>query len=161
MIDESLTRNHDRKGFDCGSPELNEFLQRHARQNATKGVAQTYVLVDPDNPETIVGYYSLSAAEIEFERLLKAHRRSLPRYPVPAARMGRLAVDHQHKGSGVGGQLLGLAIRRCQAAREQLGIVVLIVDAKNENAAAFYRHHGFTPVEDDPFTLYIHLDMAE
>lgn len=159
MIEEPLTRDHDRKRFDCGTREINEFLHRYARQNAAMGVAQTFVLVDPQQPRTILGYYSLSTAQIDFEQIREDQRRRLPKYPVPSARMGRLGVDHRHHGQGIGSRLLGLAIRRCQAIRKEIGLVVLVVDAKDEGAAAFYRHHGFTPVEDDPLTLYLHLEL--
>ena len=161
MIEEFLTRDHDRKSFDCGSHEINEFLRRYARQNAAMGVAQTFVLVAPQQPRTILGYYSLSTAQIDFEQISEAHRGRLPKYPVPAARMGRLGVDRRHHGKGIGSRLLGLAIRRCQAIRKEIGLVVLAVDAKDDTAAAFYRHHGFTPVEEKPHTLYLPLELLE
>jgi ribosomal protein S18 acetylase RimI-like enzyme len=161
VIEELLTRDHDRKSFNCGTSEINEFLRRYARQNAAMGVAQTFVLVAPHQPRTILGYYSLSSAQIDFERISEDHRRRLPKYPVPAARMGRLGVDHRHHGQGIGSRLLGLAIRRCQAIRKEIGLVVLVVDAKDQTAASFYQHHGFTPVEDDPLTLYLPLELLE
>ena len=161
MIEEPLNRDHDRKSFDCGISEINDFLRRYARQNAERGVAQTFVLVEPHEPRTILGYYSLSTAQVDFEQVSEEHRRRLPKYPVPAARMGRLGVDHRHQGQGIGSRLLGLAIRRCQAIRKEIGIVVLVVDAKDEAAASFYEHHGFTAVERDPLTLYLHLELRE
>ena len=75
--------------------------------------------------------------------------------------MGRLGVDRRHQGQGIGSRLLGLAIRRCQAIRKEIGVAVLVVDAKDASAAAFYQHHGFTAVQRDPLTLYLHLELRE
>ena len=82
---------HDRTGFNCGTPELDDYLHRFALQHTRKGVTTVHVLVDSDQPSEILGYYSLSAAQIDVQQLSDADRKKLPRYPVPCFRMGRLA----------------------------------------------------------------------
>lgn len=151
------TTVHDRKGFDCGEPELNEYLQRFADQHRRKGISAVYVLVDSAEPDQILGYYTLSAAEVDALRLTEADRKKLPRYPVPCFRMGRLACHTDQRGRGIGKILVGCAVDRCLKARAQIAAYALIVDAKNAHAQAFYQHYGFVPMLDRPMTLYLPL----
>jgi ribosomal protein S18 acetylase RimI-like enzyme len=89
-----------------------------------------------------------------------ATAKKLPRYPmVPAVRMGRLAVDQAFKGQGLGGALLADALARC--ARAEIAAHALVVDAKDEGAAAFYRHHGFVALPDSPLTLFLPLSTVQ
>lgn len=151
------TKLHDIKGFDCGVPELNRYLQQYAGQHQSSGVSQTYVLVDSNQSQIVLGYYAVSAAQIDVNQISEDDRKRLPRYPIPCFRMGRLAVSQQHRGKGLGKILIGLAVDRCLAAREQVGAYALIVDAKDERAKAFYQHFGFTAFADTPFSLYLPL----
>lgn len=148
---------HDRRGFDCGVAPLNEYLQRYAEQHRRRGISSTYVLVDTAAPSTILGYYSLSAAEVSSERLSEEDRKRLPRYPVPCFRMGRLARSIAHPGQGLGKLLLGCAVDRCLQVREQLSAYALLVDAKDDAARAFYEHFGFKTLRDAGLTLYLPL----
>jgi GNAT superfamily N-acetyltransferase len=148
---------HDRKGFDCGVPELNEYLQRFADQHRRRGVSAAYVLVDSDAPSAILGYYTLSAAEVDASRLSDADRKKLPRYPVPCFRMGRLACHVDRRRRGLGRLLVGCAVDRCLKAKAQVAAYALIVDAKDGGAKAFYERYGFTPLADRPMTLYLPL----
>ena len=148
---------HDRAGFSCGIPELDEYLHRFASQHRRTGVSTAYVLVDTGSPSVILGYYTLSAAQIEAAELNAADRKKLPRYPVPCFRMGRLACRKDRRGQGLGKLLIGCAVGRCLQARKQVAAYALIVDAKNSAAKAFYEHHGFTPCFDTPMTLYLPL----
>ena len=93
---------HDRAGFTCGVPALDEYLQRFAQQQRRKGVSAVHVLVDSSNSSTILGYYTLSAAQIDAVKLSNADRDKLPRYPVPCFRMGRLACSSTRRGEGLG-----------------------------------------------------------
>lgn len=151
------TAVHDRMGFDCGEPQLNEYLQRFAEQHRRKKISAVYVLVDSAAPEIVLGYYTLSAAEVDAARLTEADRRKLPRYPVPCFRMGRLACRADQHGRGLGKFLVGCAIDRCLKASAQIAAYALIVDAKNANAKAFYLRYGFAPMIDRPMTLYLPL----
>ena len=148
---------HDRAGFSCGVPELDEYLYRFASQHRRKSVSNVYVLVDNGTPSLILGYYTLSAAQVDLAELNDADRKKLPRYPVPCFRMGRLASCADRRGQGLGRLLIGCAVERCLQARKQVAAFALIVDAKNSKAKSFYEHYGFTPCVDTPMTLYLPL----
>jgi len=148
---------HDRQAFFSGVVELDEYLRRFADQQSKKGITVVRVLVDTNSPDTILGYYSLSAAQIEAGQLDERVRQKLPRYPVPCFRMGRLAVHAAHRGRGLGRLLIGCAVARCLEARKLVAAYAFVVDAKGENAKAFYEHYGFTVCRDNPMTLYLPL----
>ncbi len=148
---------HDRQGFACGVPALDEYLHRLAEQHRRRGISSVYVLTDSAQPQRILGYYTLSAAEVDGERLSEAERKKLPRYPVPCFRMGRLACRMDQRGHGLGKILLGCAVDRCLKARRQIAAYSLLVDAKDVAAAAFYMHFGFKALRDAPLTLYLPL----
>ena len=151
------TAIHDCAGFDCGVPALNDYLRKFASQHRRRGVSQTYVLVDDSAPTQVLGYYTLSAAQLEAESLSEAERKRLPRYPIPCIRMGRLAVISSSRGHGHGRVLIGLAVERCLKARQEVAAYALVVDAKDESAVEFYRYYGFTACRDSPRTLYLPL----
>lgn len=153
-------RRHQRESFDGGVPILDAYLRERASQHQRDGVATTHVLVDSDAPGRILGWYSLAAAQILLSDLSERDRQRLPRYPVPAARLARLAVDHREQGKGFGAALLQDAVKRCLDLRSELGLRVLVVDAKDERAAGFYRAFGFTPIAEAAMTLYLPLGKA-
>ena len=93
---------HDRQGFECGVPGLNEYIHRFAEQHRRRGISSVYVLTDSSRPELMLGYYTLSAAEVDGQQLAEAERKRLPRYPVPCFRMGRLACRSDQQGRGLG-----------------------------------------------------------
>lgn len=148
---------HDRNDFDCGVPELNDYLKRLAEQHRRKGVSTPFVLVDTDAPTRILGYYCLSAAQVDAAKLRESDRKKLPRYPVPCFRLGRLAIRKDRHAQGIGKLLLACAIDRCLKARNDVAAYALIVDAKDENARQFYEHYGFTAFADEPLTLCLGL----
>jgi GNAT superfamily N-acetyltransferase len=148
---------HDCAGFDCGVPVLNEYLARFATQHRRPGISQTYVLVDRTSPAGVLGYYTLSAAQIDVAYLSEADRRRLPRFPIPCFRMGRLASRKDQHGKGIGRLMIGCAVDRCLKAREEVASYALIVDAKDDNDKAFYEHYGFVPCEDHTRTLCLPL----
>lgn len=148
---------HERAGFFCGEPTLERYLREQAAQHHRAGIATTHVLVAEEQPSRILGYYTLSAAQLLLEDVQERDRRRLPRYPVPAVRMGRLAVASGEQGKGHGGLLLAHAVARCLALRKELGVRVLLVDALNEAAARFYEAYGFRRTADNAHTLYLPL----
>lgn len=148
---------HDRQNFTSGVAELDAYLHRFAFQQSKKGIAVVRVLVKTDLPKFILGYYSLSAAQIDAAQMDERTQKRLPRYPVPCFRLGRLAVDAAHHGDGFGRILIGCAVERCLEARKNVAAYALVVDAKGEKAQAFYAHYGFTPCRDNPMTLYLAL----
>lgn len=149
---------HDRQAFTSGVGDLDEYLQRFAVQQSKKGVTVVRILVDTDNPGTILGYYCLSAAQIDAIQLDEHIQQKLSRYPVPCFRMGRLAAHSAHHGQGLGRIQVGCAVTRCLEARKHVAAYALVVDAKGEKAKAFYEHYGFTACRDNPMTLYLPLD---
>lgn len=148
---------HDRQGFTCGIEALDEYLQRFAVQQSRKGVSVVRVLVDDSMPAEILGYYSLSAAQIDVNSLNEIDKKQLPRYPVPCFRMGRLACSTAHQGKGIGKLLIGCAVARCIEAKKQVAAFALIVDAKDAYAKTFYKHYGFKACVDSPMTFYLAL----
>ena len=152
---EPLGRQHDRTAFHCGAEELDRYLKQQARQDADKRVAAPFVAVRP--PETVVlGYYSLSASVLTLTDLPDELARKLPRYPqLPVTLLGRLAVDQATKGQGLGEHLLLDALHRSLTHADQIAAMAVVVDAKDENAAAFYQHYGFIPLQNQPRRLFV------
>lgn len=140
--------------FDCGISSLNQWLSRYARVAAAAGSARTFVVLDAGQ-ERIVGYHALAAASIEHADATERVRKSMPRYPIPAILLARLAVDLSVQGRGVGAWLLADAMRRSMSAAEQVGIRALIVYAIDDRARRFYERHGLTPSASDPQHLMI------
>ena len=144
---------HDRRGFRCGVEVLDRYLHAQAGQDARKRVAAPYVMVRPPSAE-VLGYYTLSNAAVRATELPAAAVKALPRYPVsPATLLGRLAVHETHRGKGAGSLLLVDALRR--SLRSETASMAVLVDAKDEVAAAFYRHHDFAPLTDQPRRLFL------
>jgi GNAT superfamily N-acetyltransferase len=157
--EEPISRHHDRRRFDCGSPDLNEYLCRYARQNHESGGARTFVAVTAAEPSRILGYYSISPGAIEFARVPSLVTRKLARYDVPVYRLGRLAVDLSMQGQGLGGELLLAAGGRALAVAAQVGGVALAIDAKDERAARWYERFGAMSLVDDPLRLILPLSI--
>jgi len=153
-------RLHDRSGFTCGVPALDDYLHRQASQHHRDGIATTHVLVDESVPGCVLGYCSLSAAQLQLEELKPQDRARLPSYPSPAIRMGRLAVSTDRQGQGYGQLLVGHAINVALAARQTLSVRMLIVDAKDTKAAGFYTSYGFRPTSSQSLTLYLPIPAA-
>jgi GNAT superfamily N-acetyltransferase len=156
--EQALARLHDRAGFDCGVPALNEYLRRYARQNHDTGGAKTFVAVAPESPAIILGYYTISPGAIAFAKTPAAITRKLGRYEVPVFRLGRLAVSRSVQGRGLGGDLLLAAGERALAVAQEVGGVALAIDAKDECAAAWYERFGALRLLDDPLKLVLPLD---
>ncbi|MEY4593334.1 MAG: hypothetical protein RIR18_2229 [Pseudomonadota bacterium] len=148
---------HDRQSFSCGVAALDEYLQRLAIQQSKKGISVVRVLVDTEHASDILGYYTLSAAQVDTSQLDPQTQQKLPRYPVPCFRLGRLATHLSRRGQGIGRLLIGCAVDRCREARRQVAGYALIVDAKGEEAKRFYLHYGFIPCQDHSMTLYLPL----
>lgn len=151
---EALAKHHQRGGFDCGEESLNVFLQAHAGQNARKDLSRTYVAVAEGAGE-VVGYYTLSSGSVRFADLPEDLRKRLPKYPIPAGHLGRLAVDRRFQGQGLGGILLFDALERVQKLADHIGIHAVTVLALHERAKDFYEAHGFQALLDDEHHLFL------
>lgn len=149
-----LDASHDRTTFDCGTPALDRYLREQVTQDMRRRVATCFVAVTDD--QRIAGYYTLASASVPLTELPPEAIKKLPRYrAVPTVRMGRLAVDQAFKGQGLGGALLGDALAR--VACSEIAAYALVVDAKDETAAAFYQHHGFIALPEASLTLFLPL----
>ncbi len=156
--EEAIGRYHDRSGFDCGVPALNEYLQRFARQNHESGGAKTFVAVGPSAPAVVLGYYTISPGAIAFAKVPAALARKLGRYEVPVFRLGRLAVSQALQDRGLGGDLLLAAGERAIAVAREVGGAALAIDAKDDRAAGWYERFGALRLLDDPLKLVLPLD---
>ncbi len=152
-----LDAAHDRTGFNSDSEPLNRYLREQVTQDIRRRVAACFVALR--DGQRIAGYYTLASASLLLVDLPARTGKKLPRYPtVPAIRMGRLAVDQEFKGQGLGGALLADALDR--AVRSEIAAFALIVDAKDEAATAFYRHHGFIALPDS-LSMFLPLATAK
>jgi GNAT superfamily N-acetyltransferase len=154
-----LGSEHDRGAFDCGDEALNRFLKQQARQDQDRHVSVCWVLPHPENANIIRGYYTLSAYSVRLTDLPASVTRKLPRYPdVPAALLGRLAVDMRSRGRGLGEHLMLDAMDKVLTHSTAMGTVMLVVDAKYERSAVYYQEHGFIAFPSAPRRLFMHLD---
>jgi GNAT superfamily N-acetyltransferase len=139
---EPLGKHHDRTGFTCGQPELDDWFQRRAGQDERRNLTRVFVAIDSELG--IAGFYSLSSFTLGLESLPEEIARRLPRYDaIPAALIGRLARADRVRGRGVGELLLADAVRRILAAGRTLTVFATVVDAKDARAAAFCKRFGF------------------
>lgn len=151
------SRHHDRSAFSCGVVILDDYLRTRAGQHQRDGIATTHILTDDVQPPRILGFCSLSAAYLYLHQLRAEDQKRLPGYPVPAMRMGRLAVSETEQGKGYGQLLLGHAVNLAMSVRKTLGVRLLVVDAKDEQAAAFYEKYGFRRTGAQALTMYLHV----
>ena len=150
-----LAPHHDRSGFSCGNAALDSYLRTQAGQDAKRKVATCFVAVE-NATGMIAGYYTLSACHVYLSGLDDDTRRKLPKYPtVPAVRLGRLAIDTRFQGRKLGAAMLGNAAAR--AIRSEIATAMMVVDAKDEIAAAFYLHNGFRRDPMQPLKFYAEL----
>jgi len=158
LIIEPLAKHHQRAGFSCGNTLLDRYLKTQASQDAKRSVAAPFAAVTLDH--TVVGYYTLSAFSIELAALPDAQAKKLPKYPtVPATLLGRLAVDQRHRGQGMGEFLLLDALFRSYRATTEIAAYAVVVDAKNDLAAAFYLRYDFVAFPDSPNRLFLPMNI--
>jgi len=160
---EPLNADHDRTAFACGVEALERYIQHSAGQDMRRSVAVVYVLVETATPQTIAGFYTLSASSVPLEAFPNEVARRLPRYPrIPVALIGRMATDVRYRGQHCGARLLVDALARSCAISEQgMGVAAVVVDAKTEHVAAFYERFGFMRFTDTvPPRLFIPIKTA-
>jgi GNAT superfamily N-acetyltransferase len=158
---QSMSRHLDLGSFDCGSQALNDYLQKYARQNHDRNISKTFVAVEKGKSRKVFGFYTLVASEIDAKTIPSTHSKHLPRYPVPAVRIGRLGVDKRHKGQGIGGELLWDALGKANRLSDEMGIYAVVVDAKDEKAVHFYHKYGFVPLSNNPKTLFLPVETIK
>lgn len=151
-----LDRSFDRSVFDCGKPQLNDYLIKYAWQNQKKRYSITFVATDGSSNQ-IAGYYCTSASTIEFSNIPNSLNKRLPRYPAPVMLIGQLAVDRRMQGKGLGKILLMHALSRAVHISSEIGIFAVRVDAMDLEAKNFYLKYGFIPLKDAEFSLILPL----
>lgn len=155
---ESLGAHHDRVAFSSGVEALDRYFRTQAGQDVRRRLASCFVLVEEDG-RRVAGYYTLSASSIMLSDLPAEIATKLPRYPgVPATLMGRLAVRSDLRGRRLGEVLLMDALARC--LRADIASYALVVDAKDEQAAAFYARYEFRPLAGGTRRLFLSMSKA-
>jgi GNAT superfamily N-acetyltransferase len=146
-----LGPEQDLSGFDCGQDELNRWLLDHALASQKADLARTYLaLTDAD----VAGYVSLTTGSIRREAAPRRWARGMPRHPIPTILIARVAVDRRHQGARLGSRLLAEALRLAVAASDTAAARLVVVDAIDDQAAAFYRRWGFIDVPENPRRLF-------
>jgi ribosomal protein S18 acetylase RimI-like enzyme len=143
-----LSQDDDRGQFDCGRDSLNAWFHRHAWHNHTSGVSRASVICDAAT-KLVIGYVTLSSAQIEREFLVKAHQRNKPD-PVPATLLAQLAIDKAYQGQGHARSLLLFALTASLRASREIGSFGVLTHPIDEQVREFYRRWGFEDVPFDP-----------
>lgn len=145
------------KKFDCGTEVLNEFLSRYSFKNDILGIGKTFVAFNEN--EDVIGYFTLATAQVLFEDIPDNYRAKLPRYPIPALKIARLAVGKNLQGKGIGKWLLTQAFIKIIHVAEITGLYFIIVDAK-ETSKSFYEHYGFIKFNDNELSYFLTVDTV-
>jgi GNAT superfamily N-acetyltransferase len=133
--------------FQCGHEALDDYIRRYASQDVRRNIARVFVAIPENAPQQPSGFFTLSAGSVSCSSLPASLARKLPRYPVPVALIGRLAVDKKYQGKGLGSILLADACQKVSQASSVLAVAGIIVDAKDDTAISFYKHFGFIPLQ--------------
>jgi ribosomal protein S18 acetylase RimI-like enzyme len=159
FVIEPLTPDHNRTEFTCGVEALDRYFRQQAGQDVRRRATACFVAREAATGR-VAGYYTLCAGGILLSEMPSDLAKRLPRYPsVPVARLGRLAVAHAYHGYKLGGALLWDAVDR--AGRSEVAVYALVVDAKDEQAESFYRHHGFVAFGSMPRCLILPLPSKQ
>jgi len=155
----ALEQRHDRSKFACGKPQLDDYIRKYALQNQTRGYGKTYVAVR-DRSLIVDGFFTLAMSSVAFENLPEGLRKHCPKYPMPAALLGQLAVDRESQKQGLGENLLFEAIRRLVSASEVVAARAIVVKAIDDDAERFYTGYEFQRFVNLPGELYLPMDTA-
>jgi len=150
---EPVSKALQKQPFDCGNPILNDYFRFYAFKNDQLSIGKTFVALNEF--DTVTGYMTLANAQIEANLLPETLKAKLPRYPIPAFRIAKLAVDLRYQGSGVGSWLLRSALEKAFSVSASVGIYAVIVDAIDEKAKSFYVKYGFVAFSEYPLTLFL------
>lgn len=146
-----LTAEHDVSSFDCGNDQLTSWLIRHALASQRADLARTYLALEG---EEVLGYMSLITGSVRHDEAPKRYTRGMPHYPIPTILIVRLAVDQRHQGRQLDSRLLAEALRLAVAASDAAAARLVVLDAIDDHAAAFYRRHGFIDLPENPLRLF-------
>lgn len=154
-----LDATHHVAAFNCGEASLNSFLQKYAHNNARAGLGRTFVAARPGQTR-VLGYFTVSTGSVKFDAIPDHVNNKLPKYPIPTVHIGRLAVDAQVQGQGLGETLLVEAIRRAAEASNSVGVYAIDVIALHERARKFYLNYSFVEMLDQPLHLFLGMQTA-
>jgi len=158
---EPLTKQHDRAALHCGAESLDLYLKTQASQDMRRKANAVFVLVPQGEPGRIAGYFTLCAYGLAPGAVPEAVRKLIPRYPmVSATLLGRLAVDVQFQGQGLGAILLAKALRSAYENSALVGSSMVVVDALDERTPGFYAAHGFIQLPESK-RLILPMQMIE
>lgn len=135
----ALDKSAAAAAFDCANTALGDYIRRYAAPDVRRNVARVFIATAEDDARRLAGFYTLSAGSVACSDLPDAMARTLPRYPGPIALLGRLAVDTAFQEQGLGAILLADVCRKVALASAALAVAGIVVDAKDDAAAAFYR----------------------
>lgn len=150
-----LEEEHDCEPFSCGESSLDEWLKRRARKGDRQDSARTFVVCDGGT--RVVGYYSLSNGSITRDTAPRKLQRNMPD-PLPVLVLGRLAVDHEYQGAGIGQALLRDAMLRALRVSREVGFVAILVHALTDEVKEYYLRRGFLESPIEPLTLCLPLE---
>jgi len=157
LVIEPLNRNHNRVSFNCGIESLDRYLKHQANQDIKRRISRVFVARSPQDKTSVLGYYTLSTLSIDLSVLPDKFAKKLPRHPIPAALIGRLAGDISGQGKGIGKMLLANAIKRTLAVSNEIAIYAMVVDAVNDEAESFYERYGFSRLVRSGSRLFLPL----
>lgn len=148
---QKIHHDHNLAKFDSGEPVLDNWLRRRALKNEDSGASRTYVICMKN---CVIGYYALAVGAVEVAKAPGKVKRNMPD-PIPVVIIGRLAIDKNFQGRGLGPALLRDAVLRVVQAADIAGVRAILVHALNKDALKFYQHCGFLPSPVDTMTLMI------
>ena len=147
-------KTFDTRLFCCGNHDLDNYIRRYASQDVKRNLTRIFVATE-ENSTRLAGFFTLSAGSVNCADLSLELARKLPRYPIPVALLGRLAVDKFFQGKGLGSILLAEACQKVAQASAVLAVAGIMVEAKNQSAASFYQHFGFQPLPEKTECLFL------
>lgn len=156
---EPIKKIHNRKSFNCGQQSLNDYIEKIARQHSDKGLSKTFVLIDEQQPDEIMAYFTLVVCEIKPPQ----NDKQFSRYPhyLPVIKLARLAVDVHYQKNGYAKLLLGNVIHKAIIISEQVGIVGVVIDAKNQTIAEMYKKYGFIVLGGEELKLFMPISLCK
>jgi GNAT superfamily N-acetyltransferase len=155
---EPITSEHRLDMFDCGKLPLNDFLRRRALKNDGRA-SRTYVVIATTGEQagSVIAFYTLAAGAVTLVELPRKLSRNMPN-PAPVMVLGRMAVDHRHKGKGLGRSMLQEALSRVLTASREVGARALVVHAIDDEAVTFYTQYGFQAFPTGSRTLFLPIE---
>ncbi|PFG59075.1 acetyltransferase (GNAT) family protein [Pseudomonas poae] len=154
FITVNFNKSIDRSAFDCEvHPALNAYIAQHAGQDEKRNVSRTFMYIERG---ILLGYYALANASVAVDELSEDQKKRMPRYPMPAVLLSRLAIDKSRQGVGLGQRLMSDFFRRVYTVSKQSGVAFVVVDAKDQRAASYYQAKlGFVASTNNPRRLIL------